>query len=136
MLGSDHEEDEEEEEEAGAGEVGAGAGAAGEGGEGAQLAKTTQQRSVSDVLTRHELLDILEKCAVEAAGEGRAQRRDGRVVVGMVGYPNVGKSSTVNSLVGQSDKTSNIDVQDDHIDIVDDHIDVPYPTLIYHIPYR
>ena len=97
MLGSEEvEEEDEEDEDVDAGAVGAGA--AGEG-EGAELAKTTQ-RSVSDVLTRQELLDILEKCAVSAAGEGRAQRRDGRVVVGMVGYPNVGKSSTVNSLVG------------------------------------
>jgi len=39
---------------------------------------------------------------MEAAGEGaKGERRDGRVVVGMVGYPNVGKSSTVNALVAE-----------------------------------
>jgi hypothetical protein len=48
------------------------------------------------------LLSILEQRAEIAAGEGaRARRRDGRVVVGMVGYPNVGKSSTVNALVAK-----------------------------------
>ena len=59
-------------------------------------------RDKAAVLTRQELLDVLEARASEAAGEGaRDQRRDGRVVVGMVGYPNVGKSSTVNALVAE-----------------------------------
>ena len=45
---------------------------------------------------------VLERRAEEAAGEGaRARRKDQRVVVGMVGYPNVGKSSTVNALVAK-----------------------------------
>jgi large subunit GTPase 1 len=56
--------------------------------------------SPSGLLAREDLLSILERRAEEAAGEGaRARRKDGRVVVGMVGYPNVGKSSTVNALV-------------------------------------
>ena len=56
----------------------------------------------SNLLAREDLLAILEARAEEAAGEGaRDRRRDGRVVVGMVGYPNVGKSSTVNALVAK-----------------------------------
>lgn len=58
--------------------------------------------SPSGLLAREDLLSILERRAEEAAGEGaRARRKDGRVVVGMVGYPNVGKSSTVNALVAK-----------------------------------
>ena len=58
--------------------------------------------SPSGLLKREDLLSILERRAEEAAGEGaRARRKDGRVVVGMVGYPNVGKSSTVNALVAK-----------------------------------
>jgi large subunit GTPase 1 len=54
------------------------------------------------LLAREDLLCILERRAEEAAGEGaRARRKDQRVVVGMVGYPNVGKSSTVNALVAK-----------------------------------
>ena len=54
----------------------------------------------SDVLTRAQLLDVIERACETVAGEGaRERRKDGRVVVGMVGYPNVGKSSTVNALV-------------------------------------
>jgi large subunit GTPase 1 len=56
----------------------------------------------SGLLAREDLLCILERRAEEAAGEGaRARRKDQRVVVGMVGYPNVGKSSTVNALVAK-----------------------------------
>ena len=56
----------------------------------------------SGLLSREDLLSILERRAEEAAGEGaRARRKDQRVVVGMVGYPNVGKSSTVNALVAK-----------------------------------
>jgi len=65
------------------------------------------------VLDRDELLASLERLAVESARVTRndptlyldeqldfpEHRRD-RVVVGFVGYPNVGKSSTVNSLIG------------------------------------
>ena len=58
--------------------------------------------SRSALLAREELLQVLEKKAAEAAGEGaRGRRKDSRVVVGMVGYPNVGKSSTVNALVAK-----------------------------------
>ena len=65
------------------------------------------------VLNRDELLAELERLAVKSARVTRndptlyqdeqldfpEHRRD-RVVVGFVGYPNVGKSSTVNSLIG------------------------------------
>ena len=65
------------------------------------------------VLDRDELLAELERLAVKSARVTRndptlyadeqldfpEHRRD-RVVVGFVGYPNVGKSSTVNSLIG------------------------------------
>jgi large subunit GTPase 1 len=58
--------------------------------------------NLNRLLSRENLLSILEQRAEIAAGEGaRARRRDGRVVVGMVGYPNVGKSSTVNALVAK-----------------------------------
>ena len=58
--------------------------------------------SPSGLLSREDLLAILERRAEEAAGAGaRARRKDRRVVVGMVGYPNVGKSSTVNALVAK-----------------------------------
>jgi len=57
------------------------------------------------ILSRAELLDILQKRAedaVAAMGSSRPARQGAqahRVVVGMVGYPNVGKSSTVNAIV-------------------------------------
>ena len=59
-------------------------------------------RNTSRLLSRSALLAELERRAEEAAGAGaRTRRPDGRVVVGMVGYPNVGKSSTVNALVAK-----------------------------------
>lgn len=57
------------------------------------------------IWSRAELLDILQKRAedaVAAMGSSRPARQGAqahRVVVGMVGYPNVGKSSTVNAIV-------------------------------------
>ena len=64
------------------------------------VALRRRPRAREDILSREQLLEVLERRAEEAAGEGaRLRRRDGRVCVGMVGYPNVGKSSTVNALV-------------------------------------
>ena len=67
---------------------------------GESIAVRRRARAREDVLTRTELMDVMERLAESAAGEGaRLRRKDGRVCVGMVGYPNVGKSSTVNALV-------------------------------------
>jgi large subunit GTPase 1 len=67
---------------------------------GESIAVRRRPRAREDVLTRTELMDVMERLAESAAGEGaRLRRKDGRVCVGMVGYPNVGKSSTVNALV-------------------------------------
>lgn len=57
------------------------------------------------IWSRAELLDILQKraeAAIDAMGESRVKRKGAqahRAVIGMVGYPNVGKSSTVNAIM-------------------------------------
>ncbi|ABP01001.1 predicted protein, partial [Ostreococcus lucimarinus CCE9901] len=77
----------------------------------AQTAKELEETNrrltlhAAHIWSRAELLDILQKraeAAVEAMGSTRVKRKGpqaNRVVVGMVGYPNVGKSSTVNAIV-------------------------------------
>ena len=59
------------------------------------------------IWSRAELLEVLQRKAEEAVrdmGDSRPKRQGPqahRVVVGMVGYPNVGKSSTVNAIVAE-----------------------------------
>ncbi|KAF8060039.1 LSG1-2 [Scenedesmus sp. PABB004] len=74
--------------------AGAGAGAGAVGGRG-----RTRILSVEELL---ELLEGLARDAVAAAGDDDPRRADPgrRVVVGLVGYPNVGKSSTINAIFG------------------------------------
>jgi len=62
--------------------------------EGGRESKLDEQ-----VLTRDELLERLARAAREAA---HAAGRTDSGVVGMAGYPNVGKSSVINSLLGVS----------------------------------
>lgn len=87
------------------------------GGEGVDAAPVVQPAQVpaalemsSDklrVLSREELLDYLESTAqvVRGCGGGDAKKQnapgDKKVVIGMIGYPNVGKSSTINVLMGE-----------------------------------
>lgn len=56
---------------------------------------------VQEPLSRHELIDWLHNFAVQRGCEPDS-RFDNRIQFGMVGFPNVGKSSVINVLVGSS----------------------------------
>lgn len=82
--------------------AGPGPGSSGAATEPKAAAKEDPRIRILDV---DELLDLFEaKCcaAVAAAGEDdpRAGDKERKHMVGLVGYPNVGKSSTINALFG------------------------------------
>jgi hypothetical protein len=67
----------------------------------AHAAATSLEQRRARLLTRGELMLLLET----VSGELRLTpqpRHDGRVCIGLVGYPNVGKSSCINTLLGVS----------------------------------
>jgi large subunit GTPase 1 len=79
----------------------AAAAAAAATGTAEEQAFAAEVRKRSKVLSREELTHVLEHMT-RALGAGQLQvdKHQGRVCVGMVGYPNVGKSSVINVLVG------------------------------------
>ena len=66
---------------------------------GSFVVESAQLERQGRVLTRSELLHVLVQVCSDFGIEAQG-RHDGRVCVGMVGYPNVGKSSVINSLLG------------------------------------
>ncbi|KAJ3338045.1 hypothetical protein HDU93_010043 [Gonapodya sp. JEL0774] len=54
------------------------------------------------ILNASELLELIEsECRAAVASANGDVAAEGKLTVGMVGYPNVGKSSTINSLLGE-----------------------------------
>ncbi|KDN53307.1 P-loop containing nucleoside triphosphate hydrolase protein [Tilletiaria anomala UBC 951] len=69
---------------------------------GASLGESGASTDSSRILTVCELEALFERCAPlpdqRASAIGHAEQ--GKLIVGLVGYPNVGKSSTINALIG------------------------------------
>lgn len=76
-----------------------------EGGKDHCIDNKKAEEGESRILNRLDLLAELERLARQCLPNATDSEEPTRVVVGMVGYPNVGKSSTVNAMVGAK-KTS------------------------------
>ena len=71
--------------------------------EALQLSKKVASTSPYPVLSRVDLLEHLTKIASEVLNEVGVRVKDnGLIKFGMVGFPNVGKSSVINALLGAS----------------------------------
>ncbi|KAF4142834.1 50S ribosome-binding GTPase, partial [Phytophthora infestans] len=69
----------------------------------AEAVDATEDSSPYSVLSRVELLDYVTKIATEVLDEVGVRVKDkGLIKFGMVGFPNVGKSSVINALLGAS----------------------------------
>ena len=65
------------------------------------IPETEQDRRVARVLTRQQLISLISLLPLKL-GIKPQSRHGNRVCVGMVGYPNVGKSSVINTILGVS----------------------------------
>lgn len=80
---------------------------AGEDSTPTAIVKSRENIGIGMPLTREELLDWLQSFAAQYSCQPDP-RFDGRIQFGMVGFPNVGKSSVINVLVGSSKHTHGI----------------------------
>ncbi len=66
-----------------------------------------KERQRSRILTRGELMDLID-CISENMQLEAQERHGERICVGLLGYPNVGKSSVINTLLGVSKSTHGV----------------------------